>query len=192
MHPVELLNTMKTLLDFNETDIARLKTIGPLLTASSAEMAECLYASLEKIEECRQIITAYPDRRAKLQGTLIGWYAGIFSGVYDEAYAAQRWIIGLVYVKVWIPPQYVVGAIETVYAFSAKKLKAQESALGGDSQPYIESLAKMLSIDLAFIEQSYAQSMNKALSQELGTNEALLHRVVESGVNTLLKEMRQE
>ena len=192
MHPVELLNTMKTLLNFDETDVAHLKTMGPLLTASSAEMAECFYTSLERIEECRQIIAAFPDRRAKLQGTLIGWYAGIFSGVYDEAYAAQRWVIGLVHVKVWIPPQYVVGAIETVYAFSAKKLKAQETALGGDAMPYVESLAKMLSIDLAFIEQSYAQSMNKALSQEIGTNEALLRRVVESGVSTLLKEIRQE
>lgn len=192
MHPVELLNTMKTLLSFDETDIARLKTLGPLLVPGANEMAACFYHSLEKIEECRQIIAAYPERRGKLHGTLTHWYAEIFSGQYDENYAAQRWIIGLVHVKVWIPPQYVVGAMETVYAFSAQKLKAHQDALGGDIQPYIESMSKMLSIDLAFIEQSYAQSMNRALSQEIGTNETLLHRAVSSGVSALLDEAREQ
>lgn len=191
-HPVELLNTMKTLLNFDEADVARLKTLGPVLIPHAAEMAEKFYATLEQFEECREIIAAHPERREKLRSTLTNWYAEIFSGDYGSEYAERRWIIGLVHVKVWIPPYYVVGAMETVYIFSARKLNEIETTFSGNELFYIESLSKMLRIDLAFIEQSYAQSINKAMALEIGTNEALLHRVVESGATLLLTEMRQK
>jgi len=190
-HPIELLNTMKTLLDFNADDVARLQTIGPLLIPHADEMAQRFYASLEKFDECQQIISEHPDRRQNLHRTLTQWYAQIFSGHYDQQYAERRWIIGLVHVKVWIPPRYVVGAMENVYLFSAHKLIEKRQDLSGDLLPYIQSLSKMLRIDLAFIEQSYAESANKAMALEIGANEALLRRVVETGAVFLLNEMRQ-
>lgn len=190
-HPIELLNTMKTLLDFNADDVTRLQAMGPLLIPHADEMAQRFYASIEQFDECRQIISDPPGRRQNLYHTLTEWYAQIFSGNYDQQYAERRWIIGLVHVKVWIPPQYVVGAMENVYRFSAGKLSEQQQDLSGGLLPYIESLSKMLRIDLAFIEQSYAESANKAMALEIGANEALLRRVVETGAVFLLNEIRQ-
>ena len=191
MHPTELLNTMKTLLDFNADDVTRLQAMGPLLIPHANEMAQRFYVSLEKFDECQQIISEHPDRHQNLHYTLTKWYTQIFSGNYDQLYAERRWIIGLVHVKVWVPPYYVVGAMENVYLYSAHKLSEQRQALSEDLLLYIQSLSKMLRIDLAFIEQSYAESVNAAMALEIGANEALLRRVVETGAVLLLNEARQ-
>jgi hypothetical protein len=190
MHPIELLNTMKTLLNFDDDDVSRLQTMGSILIPYASDMAQRFYASLEQFEECKQIILEQPDRREKLYHTLISWYTQIYSGNYEQQYAERRWIIGLVHVKLWIPPHFVVGAMENVYLFSANKLKHHQQDLPEDMLLYIQSLSKMLRIDLAFIEQSYAESVNKAMAHEIGANEALLRRVVESGATTLLNEIR--
>ena len=189
MQPQELLTQMQTMFDFGAADSQRLVEIGPLLTPHADELAQVFYAALDSNPTSRAILDAEPERRAKLHTTLVDWYAQIFSGNYDDSYAQRRWIIGLVHVRIGIPPMFVVGSMENVYRFSARQLGAA-GQLNGPLEGYVESLTKMLNIDLAFIEQSYAHSTLHAMAVEMGADERLFRRFMARGAEDLLTEAR--
>lgn len=190
MQPTELLKRMQTLFDFDAADVQRLVEMGVLLLPHTAAMADMFYRGLDGNPASKAILDAEPERRQKLHGTLAEWYQQIFSGKYDEAYAQRRWIIGLVHVKLGIPPMFVVGLMENVYRFSARKLGEASSKLGGPVEVYVESLTKMLNTDLAFIEQSYAESTLRAMSNEMGADERLFRRFMTRGAAELIDEAR--
>ena len=190
MQPIELLKSMQQMLNFDETDSQRLVEIGPVLLPHGSALAETFYAALDRMPETKAVLDESSDRRMRLHQTLIEWYTQIFSGQYDEAYANRRYIIGLVHVKVGIPPRFVVGLMENVYRFSARQLIGSHSQLNGPLGAYIDSLTKMLSIDLAFIEQSFAETSLRSMSLELGADERLFRRFMGRGVQDLLAEAR--
>jgi hypothetical protein len=190
MQPIELLKTMHTMLDFTAADSQRLMEIGKLLTPHANALAETFYAALDANPTSKAILDAEPDRRTRLHQTLNDWYAEIFSGKYDDAYAARRWIIGLVHVRLGIPPMFVVGSMENVYRFSARKLGESAGQLGGPLEGYVESLTKMLNTDLAFIEQSYAESTLHAMATEMGADDRIFRRFMSRGAGELLQEAR--
>jgi len=190
MQPIELLNITSTLIGFTDADRQRLVQLGPLLTPHAEALAEMFYAALDTSPISKAILDAEPDRRSRLHKTLVQWYAEVFSGTYDAAYAQRRWIIGLVHVRVGIPPMFVVGSIENVYRFSAQRIAEAAGQLSGALADYLDSLAKMLHIDLSFIEQCYAQSSLRAMSNEMGADEKLVQRFAAKGANELLEEAR--
>jgi hypothetical protein len=190
MIPEELLQTMKTLLEFNDKDTTNLKAMGPLLTPYAGAMAQLFYGALDRVPEAKAILDAEPERRNRLHATLDVWYKEIFSGNYGNAYAERRWIIGLVHVKVGIPPKFVVASVENVYLFSARKLSEVQDLLSSSLEENCISLSKLLRIDLAFIEQSYAQSTSRAMALEIGASEALFKRFASKGAEDLLAEAR--
>ncbi len=190
MQPVELLKTMCTMLDFSDADSKRLVEMGKLLIPHAAELAERFYAALDSNAESKAILDAEPERRARLNKTLSEWYEQMFSGQYDEAYAQRRWIIGLVHVRIGIPPMYVVGSMENVYRFSARKLGQMAGQLNGSLNDYVESLTKMLCTDLAFIEQSYAESTLRSMATEMGADARIFQRFMTRGAGELLEEAR--
>jgi hypothetical protein len=190
MTPFELLATMQALVGLDDDDCRRLREIGPLLMPHAPVLAEVFYAALDSIPESKAILDSEPGRRLKLHQTLMEWYAQIFSGNYDEAYAQRRWIIGLVHVKVGISPMYVVASMENVYRFSARQVIQLSSQLAGPHYAYIESLTKMLNIDLAFIEQSYAESTVRAMSAEMGADQRIFQRFASRGAGELLESAR--
>lgn len=190
MNPIDLLHDMHQLLSFTAEDRRRLMELGPRLLPHSEGLANMFYSALDAIPASKAILDAEPGRRMKLHQTLVEWYTQIFSGQYDEAYAQRRWIIGLVHVRIGIPPMFVVASIENVYRFSARKLVELGGPPGEPIEAYIEALTKMLSTDLAFIEQSYAQSTIRAMANEMGTNEKLFQRFMHKGATELLQEAR--
>ncbi len=190
MQPIKLLADMHALLNFSDADRQRLIEMGPLLTAYGEELASMFYSALDSVPESKSLLDASPTRRMSLHSTLIGWYTDIFSGKYDEAYAQRRWIIGLVHVRIGIPPMFVVGSMENVYRFSAGKLAQSADKLKDQLPLYVESLTKMLNTDLAFIEQSYSESTLRAMAAEMGADEKLVQRFAVKGADELLEEAR--
>lgn len=190
MVPEELLQTMKTLLNFNDQDVANLKAMGPLLIPHATEMTQVFYEALSRSPEAKAILDGDSGRRERLHSTLDAWYKEIFAGSYGDAYAQRRWIIGLVHVKIGIPPKFVVGSMKNVYVFSARKLGEMQGQLTGTLHDNCISLSKTLGIDLAFIEQSYAQSTSRAMALEIGASEALFKRFASKGAEDLLAEAR--
>ncbi len=190
MQPVELLKTMHKMLDFNDADSQRLTEMGKLLEPHSSAMAGTFYTALDSHPASKAILDAEPDRRSRLHTTLHEWYQQIFSGKYDDAYAQRRWIIGLVHVRIGIPPMFVVASMENVYRFSARKLGEAAGQLGGPLDAYIESLTKMLNTDLAFIEQSYAESTLRSMATEMGADTRIFQRFMTKGASELLEEAR--
>jgi hypothetical protein len=190
MQPIDLLTAVQTLLNFDDADKQRLLAMGKLLTPHTNAMADLFYQRLDASPASKAILDADPARRGKLHTTLAEWYQQIFSGRYDEAYAQRRWIIGLVHVRLGIPPMFVVGSMENVYRFSAHKLGEAAGQLTGSLEDNVESLSKMLATDLAFIEQSYAESTMRAMASEMGADLRVFQRFMTKGATDLLEEAR--
>jgi hypothetical protein len=190
MQPLDLLKTVHTTLEFSDADKQRLMAMGKLLTPHTDAMADLFYQRLDANPASKAILDADPTRRGKLHKTLEEWYQQVFSGQYDDAYAQRRWIIGLVHVRLGIPPMFVVGSMENVYRFSARKLGEAAGQLTGSLEENVESLSKMLATDLAFIEQSYAESTLRAMASEMGANEQIFKRFMTKGATDLLEEAR--
>lgn len=187
---VELLHIMKTFLDFDENDAVRLQELKPKMFPYTTEMVQKIYASLEQLEECRKIVTTYPAHCEKLQNVLVSWYAEIFSGNYGTEYAEKRWNIALLLAQDRIPFYCVIGIIGTIYLFLVRKLN--KATFSDDLVPHVESLSKLLQIDLSFIEQAYEQSMSKAILLDSGTNQTMSQRIVESNFTFLFDEIDQK
>ena len=190
MQPIEILNTLQKMIEFTEADSKRLMQVGPLLTSFSEQMADMFYYALDTTPASKAILDAESNRRIRLRLTLMDWFEQIFSGKYDEAYAQRRWIIGLVHVRIGLPPMFVVSSIENVYRFSAHKLVEMTDRLNGPLPECLNALNKMLYIDLAFIEQSYAESSLRAMSNEMGAEANLVQRFASKGASELLDEAR--
>lgn len=191
-NPVELLAIMKMFLGFDKNDVVRMEDLKSVLVPYTAEMVQKFYASLEQLEDCRKTIATRPEQRETLQNILVTWYAEIFSGNYGSEYAERRWNIVLMLLKDEIPFYCVIGAIGTVYLFSARKLNEDVVTFSGDVLPYVESLSKLLQIDLSFIEQAYEQSMSSAIMLDSGISQTMFHRIVESRFTFLLDEIDQK
>lgn len=190
MQPIEILNTVQKMIAFTEADGLRLLQMGPLLTSFSEQMADMFYYALDTTPASKAILDAESNYRIRLRLTLMQWYEQIFSGQYDAAYAQRRWISGLVHARIGIPSVLVVSSIENVYRFSAHKLVEMAERLNAPLHECLNALNKMLCIELAFIEQSYAESSARALSNEMGLDVNLIQHLASRGATELLEEAR--
>jgi signal transduction histidine kinase len=108
---------------------------------------------------------------ARLKKTLQVWAKGLFRGVYDEAYATERFQIGYRHVRLGLEQKYVISAMGIVRAFLQECL-AQEIPSGPQRIPYTRALGKILDLDLNLMCESYMyatienlQKLNAQLEQ---------------------------
>ena len=128
------------------------------------------------------ILDTSEARREHLRKTFTEWFQEMFTGIDDwnNLYAARRWKIGLVHVRINIGPQHVVPAMAAVVLEVEKKLK-----LDNKDNSLAHSLKKICMIDLAFIEQAYVEVLSSAVIKETGWTEGLFKRLINNGANSM-------
>jgi len=82
------------------------------------------------------------------------WAHGLFCGVYDEAYATERYQIGYRHVRIGLEQKYVISAMGIVRAFLQECLLLEVPA-SDERQPYAAALNKILDLDLNLMCESY-------------------------------------
>jgi hypothetical protein len=106
----------------------------------------------------------------------------MFTGMDDwgDAYAARRWQIGVVHVRIGIGPQHVVPAMANVIREVSKRVKAD-----GQDERLWNALSRICMIDLAFIEQAYVEVSSAAVLNETGWTEGLFKRLITTGAGSM-------
>lgn len=162
MDPGALLDLLKRRTGFLPAHAEVLKGLGSLMTPLGPEVALAFYDYLGRDEELSAILHAVPGRVERLYGTFARWYGGLFSGVYDRAYAEGRRRIGPVHARLGIGPRAMIPAMGLVQELSLEHLR---SALRGPEVfPAVEAFEKIIAIEVALIEESYLEALSTGLS----------------------------
>jgi len=113
------------------------------------------YAEIERHPRARKVITGGQAQIERLKVTLLSWMRELLSGVYDAAYVARRWRVGLRHVEIGLDQVYTNVALSRMRA----GLSACVQMAWEQDQPRLgaalRALDKLLDLDLAIIEDAY-------------------------------------
>jgi hypothetical protein len=182
LQPTEFMKKMEQRTLFSSEDKSLLQSNASWGQQVAPSMADVFYGYLKRDSEMAEILQKEEGRMDRLNKTFIEWFNEMFSGMdnWGEAYAARRWRIGLIHVKLGIGPQHVVPAMATVVMEVGKKLVAD-----GKEAVLKDALSKICMIDLAFIEQAYVEVSSTAVLRETGWTEGLFKRLIATGAGSL-------
>jgi signal transduction histidine kinase len=148
------IQEMKRYLDFEESDARLLKHLGPHMEKYLPELSEKFYSQIPHHPNAHRVFTGGDAQIARLKLTLQQWARGLFSGLYDEAYADDRYQIGYRHVRLGLEQKYVISAMGIVRAFLSECLLLEFPA-SDERLKYSRSLSKMLDLDLNLMCESY-------------------------------------
>ncbi len=167
---------------FTQEDKVILKSNADWGKQIASEMADHFYAYLGSDAEMNGILNGPEGRIHRLHETFIQWFHEMFTGMDDwgDAYAARRWQIGVVHVRIGIGPQHVVPAMANVIREVSNRVKAD-----GQDERLWDALSRICMIDLAFIEQAYVEVSSAAVLNETGWTEGLFKRLITTGAGSM-------
>ena len=160
---------MKRYLGLTEADAELLRRLGPRMEKYLPEMAERFYSQILHHPNAFRVFTGGEAQIARLKQTLQHWARGLFSGVYDQAYADDRYQIGYRHVRAGLEQKYVISAMGVVRAFFSDCLLLEFPA-SDERLRYAYSLGKVLDLDLNLMCESY---MHATLENLRALNEQL-------------------
>lgn len=163
--PESFLEEMKRYVGFTEDDAARLREVGPLMERHFVGMADRFYEQIPHHPEAAKVFTGGPQQIDRLKRTLEQWARGLFSGVYDEDYAAERSRIGIRHVAIGLPQRYMISAMAIVRDYLKDRLIEEM----GPDVPRLHrtflALDKILNLDLNLMCESYFQESVRTLNE---------------------------
>jgi signal transduction histidine kinase len=147
------IQEMKRYLDLTTRDVALLRELGPRLEKYFPEMSERFYSQIPHHPNAFRVFSG-DAQITRLKQTLQIWARGLFRGIYDEAYASERFQIGYRHVRLGLEQKYVISAMGIVRSFLQESL-AKEFPSGEQRVQYSRSLGKILDLDLNLMCESY-------------------------------------
>jgi signal transduction histidine kinase len=189
------IEEMKRYLGFTERDASLLVALGPRMEKYLPGMAERFYSQIPQHANAFRVITGGDAQIARLKQTLQAWGRGLFTGVYDEKYAADRYEIGYRHVRIGLEQKYVISAMGIVRSFLSESLQ-HEFAAGNDRLEYNRALGKILDLDLNLMCESYffasTENLRLVNRQLERANEELAHagRVKDEFLSHVSHELR--
>ncbi len=163
------IQEMKRYLGFTEEDAALLRQLGPRMEKYLPELAERFYSQIPHHPNAFRVFSGGEAQIVRLKQTLQNWGKRLFCGVYDHAYAEERYQIGYHHVRIGLEQKYVISAMGIVRAFLSECLLLEFPA--GDIRiRYARAVSKLLDLDLNLMCESYmhASMQNlRALNEQL-------------------------
>jgi len=148
------IQEMKRYLGFEEADARLLRQLGSPMEKYLPDLAERFYSQIQQHPNAFRVFSGGEAQIARLKQTLQNWARGLFSGVYDEAYAEERYHIGYRHVRIGLEQKYVISAMGIVRSFLSECLLLEFPA-SDERLKYSRALSKMLDLDLNLMCESY-------------------------------------
>jgi signal transduction histidine kinase len=151
------IEEMKRYLGVTEEDVALMQRLGPRMEKYLPELAERFYAQIPLHPNAFRVFSGGETQIHHLKQTLQRWARGLFRGVYDEDYAAERYQIGFRHVKLGLEQRYVISAMGIVRSYLYDCLLFEFPA-GDQRMRYAHALGRILDLDLNLMCESYMQA----------------------------------
>lgn len=140
---------------WSEDDAHRVQAISTFLGPFLPPLIDDFYAEIERHSDARKVITGGQDQIDRLKGSLIRWVHELLAGPYDRSYVLRRWKVGLRHVEIGLDQVYTNVALSRLrtglVGSVGRTWQGDQSGLVAT----IQSLNKLLDLDLAKIEDAY-------------------------------------
>lgn len=193
--PETFLEEMKRYIGVTAEDAATLAAVAPLVEPYLPAMADAFYEQIPRHSHAAAVFTGGEPQIARLKLTLQRWARGLLSGVYDEAYADERFRIGYRHVQIGLAQRYVIAAMHVVRRFLHSVLEREIDDLDRRRRAQ-ESLDRVIVLDLTLISETYVEGSLRELKhlndRLTSTNRALenANRVKADFLATTSHELR--
>jgi signal transduction histidine kinase len=140
---------------WGEDDARRVQAAAPLLTPTLPALIHDFYAEIERHPDARKVITGGQQQIDRLQGSLTRWLRELLAGPYDLGYVVRRWRVGWRHVEIGLDQVFTNVALSRL---RTGLMGALGRAWPGDQAGLVatlQSLNKLLDLDLAKIEDAY-------------------------------------
>lgn len=138
---------------------------GPQVIERLVEITDRFYDILLGVPEAKSFLEG---RTPLLKKTHIAWLETLFSGPYDESYAAFMYKVGATHVRVNLPVEFMSGG-STLIAESLREL-VRSIGTGDGNQcdcRLLSSIDAVLGYSLIVMQKSYQSSMEEQLNKFL-------------------------
>jgi signal transduction histidine kinase/CheY-like chemotaxis protein len=156
------LEEMKRYVGFTSDDAATLASLASRMEPHLPALAERFYEQIPRHSEAAAVFTGGDAQIARLKLTLQRWARGLFSGVYDDAYAQERSLIGYRHVQIALPQRYVISAMHVVARF-LREIIDREIPDPNQRSRARGSLDRIIILDLGLICDTYFEGSLREL-----------------------------
>lgn len=146
---------LKRYVGFDAQDAANLRCLAGPLEDYLPGIVDRFYTEILHHPGARSVLRRGPKQVERLRDSLTDWLRSLFGGTYDAEYVEQRTRIGRVHGGVGLPQHYMFAAMEVIRQ-ELKRAILDAGVPQADSK--LESVYKLLALDIALILESYKGS----------------------------------
>ncbi len=140
---------------WKDADASRVRATVPMLEAHLPLLVEDFYAEIERHPAARRVITGGQPQIDRLKGTLLRWVRELLTGPHDRDYVARRWQVGWRHVEIGLDQVYTNVALSRLRTGLVRALGGVWKGGRDELVETVESLNRLLDLDLAIIEDAY-------------------------------------
>jgi len=173
------INEVRRFGGLTDQDVALLKEMRPMLEKHAGNLVDSFYENLDQYDTLKNLLDAKEGRRAILGDHLQRWLLSLSTGVYDEVYQENRYVIGQRHVEVGLDPRWVIGAMSFCRGLAGDMIED----FYGDAADKIEryrALDKVMDLDLNIMLQSYDDRRMDLFLETTGFSKALFESMISS------------
>lgn len=187
----DLFRLVSDLVEFRDSDWDVLEAEAEQIRQWGPEMVNIFYDTLFGLEETRQVF--HEGERPKVEATLATWIESMISGKQGPEFWEHQWLVALMHIKRGTKNLYMLGMMNRLQQVFLQKCMEHY-----DAQKAIEVYSAFLRISgtvATLIAQCYDEVTNISVKQGLarvGLNEALVKRIRDMQIETMMKEVREK
>jgi signal transduction histidine kinase len=150
---------------WSDEDAGRLETVRPVLEPHFPAVIDDFYDEIERHPGTRRVITGGEEQIERLKGTLRGWLEDLLTGPHDAEFVSRRYQVGRRHVEIGLEQVYTNVALSRIRSGLIHVLVDHWEHQPAPLWSAIETLNKLLDLDLAIIEDAY-QAVNVERQQQ--------------------------
>ncbi len=140
---------------WTEDDARSVQTLAGSLDPHLSPLVDDFYGEIERHPAARKVITGGTEQIARLKGSLVRWVRELLSGPYDAGYVERRSRVGRRHVEIGLDQVYTNVALSRLRSGLVVALGGVWPGDRGGLLSAVQSLNKLLDLDLALIEDAY-------------------------------------
>jgi signal transduction histidine kinase len=141
-------------LDFGRPDAQRLGALAPLARRYAGEVIDEFYAHLLSFEKTRRFFRD-PATLKRVKALQKRYFLRLTSGRYDEAYSADRLLVGAVHERIGLDVEFYLGAYRRYLDAVARRLLGRTRGARREHFEALLSLLKIIFFDLGLAIDTY-------------------------------------
>lgn len=158
MNPGDLFlryQELQAYVGWNEADAARVQAVAPILQPVLPSLVDDFYEEIDRHPQARTVITGGQSQVDRLKESLMRWLQELLSGPYDHDYVVRRWRVGKRHVEIGLDQVYTNVALSRMRSGLIHALGDKWQGTREDLLATVNSLNKLIDLDLAKIEDAY-------------------------------------